>query len=169
MMLCPQWGPGLRPGKVGVCHAHPRNAFQQGVCDSSHLCQGTTIVWGSKGGETRQGKASRPPPSPGTEYVQALRLLQGPQLEEGGRPAARQDLHLPCEYPLSKGVTLNSKFKNTQAGQESNQEREERLHIVPLTVHVFLLFEQGECIFILYWAGNWAASPAVLWSDHVSL
>lgn len=74
--LCPQWGPGLRPRKVGVCHAHPGNAFQQG--------EGTTIVWGSKGGETRQGKASHPPRSPGTEYVQALRLLQGQQLEEGG-------------------------------------------------------------------------------------
>ena len=171
---------GSRKARVG--QVHPRNAFRQGV---GRPCQGWQhhSCWGGRGGLARERPLVCPQPRywtcPGTEVAEGFethRLLQGSAARrrgpwlEGRGPGTWQDLHLPCEYPLSKEVTLNSKLKNTMKGQESKWEREEKLHIVPLTVHFFPCFlNKGSVFSFCTGQENYVASPAVLWSDHMSL
>lgn len=66
--------PPVGPRKVGVGYVYLRNAFRQGVGDSSHPCQGWQhhSCWGE--GVDSPGKGLLPAPSLGTEHVLVLRL-----------------------------------------------------------------------------------------------
>lgn len=144
LLLWPFASSGAQESRGGLCV--PQECFSARCGWQQSSLPGLTApqLLGGRGGLARERPLACPQPRywtcPRTEAAvgfETHRLLQesaarrrGPWLEGLG-PGAWQDLYLPCEYPLSREITLNSKLKNTTTGQESKCKRKEKLHIVP--------------------------------------